>query len=61
MEKQGIKYVETYPVKTVRKQVRIKAINPNEPVLVTYKEIDFNNKLVTIYNKDFGANPLKYF
>lgn len=56
MEKQGIKYVETYPVKTVTKPFFIKAINPNGPTYVTYKEIDFNNKLVTIYNKDFGLS-----
>ena len=52
MEKNGIKYVETYPLKTVTKTFKIKG----QEVPVTYKEIDFNNKLVTIYNKDFGLS-----
>lgn len=52
MEKRGIKYVETYPLKEVRKPYTISG----KTVYVTYKEIDFNNKLVTIYNKDFGLS-----
>ena len=52
MEKRGIKYVETYPLKTVTATTKI---NGND-VRVEYKEIDFNNKLVTIYNKDFGLS-----
>ena len=52
MEKNGIKYVETYPLKEVTKTFKING----QEVPVTYKEIDFNNKQVTIYNKDFGLS-----
>lgn len=50
MANEGIVYKEKYPVKQVTSAVTING----ETRDVTYWEIDFNNKKVTIYNRDFG-------
>ena len=52
MASEGIVYREKYPVRQVTSAVTING----ETKDVTYWEIDFNNKLVTIYNKDFGLS-----
>ena len=46
MANEGIVYRERYPVRRVTKTI--------DGADVTYWEIDFNNKKVTIYNRDFG-------
>lgn len=50
MANEGIVYRERYPVKWVTEEHIING----EPVTISYWKIDFNNKKVTIYNRDFG-------
>jgi len=49
MENSGIIYRESYPVKIVTSAFTINGVSRN----ITYYEIDFNNKKVTIYNRDY--------
>lgn len=48
MERGGITYRETYPIKQVTSGE------------TAYQEVDFNNKKVTIYNKDFRLSREGY-
>lgn len=49
MENSGIIYKETYPINIVTSSFTINGIT----TAITYYEIDFNNKKVTIYNRDY--------
>lgn len=49
MENTGIIYKESYPVKISTAETKINGVR----TVVTYYEIDFNNKKVTIYNRDY--------
>lgn len=49
MANNGIIYKESYPVKVVTAETTING----ETKVVKYYEIDFNNKKVTIYNRDY--------
>ena len=50
MANEGIIYRERYPVKRSEMTVKINGVERQ----ISYWEIDFNNKKVTIYNRDFG-------